>query len=483
MKTYHIHITGQVQGVGFRPYIFRIAQKFGLHGEVCNASSGISITFNAIDSKAKKFYQALLSAAPALAHITGSTLCESANQNFGEFKIVTSEYEGQRKVLLTPDFGICQDCRMELTHEGTSNRRTGYPFITCTNCGPRYSIIHHLPYDRENTSMKRFNMCRICENEYHNPADRRFYSQTNSCPECGISLHLNLADHELPSTDYKSIIQKTIQLLAQGKIIAVKGIGGYLLICDASNKECIDQLRERKARPTKPFALMYPNIEMVKDDAVISPEEETILTHPASPIVLLQVKENVASGICISSIAPGLSQVGVMLPYAPVYELLLSAYLRPIVATSANASGSPIIYDDGEAAFEQLNTIADCIIGNNRQIVVPQDDSVIKYSTFGSHKIVIRRSRGLAPTYINPDLKVPSETILATGALLKSTFTLTHQQNIYISQYLGDLDDYDAQKNYQHCLNHFYCLLDTRPAIILSDNHPDYYSSRYAADL
>ena len=473
---------GQVQGVGFRPYVYRMAQKFGINGEVYNAIDGVHIIFNVAETKAEAFYQSLMSEVPAIAKITASFMEKTAYQSFHEFRIVSSEYEGQYQVLLTPDFAMCADCRKELKSEAGSNRRAGYPFITCTNCGPRYSIIHCLPYDRQNTSMDSFEMCHSCKHEYNEPTDRRYFSQTNSCADCGISLLLNFNEKEAHEKHYNSIIQKAVQSLEQGKIIAVKGIGGYLLICDAANKESISRLRRYKQRPSKPFALMYPDVEMLRGDVLLNAVEEETLTAPSAPVLLLQLKENLLSEICLSEIAPGLNQVGVMLPYAPVYELLLSAYNKPVIATSANISGSPIVHED-EEAIGQLSKMADFIISNNRKIVVPQDDSIIKFSSFESRKIVIRRSRGLAPTYINPDLSLPSENILATGALLKSTFTLTHQQNIYISQYLGDLDNYDVQKNYQHCVDHFFRLFNTRPQVILTDKHPDYFSTSYGLNL
>ena len=481
MKTYHIHIMGQVQGVGFRPYVYRLAHLVAINGEVYNGIDGIHIFFNATEIEAKKFYELLISDVPAIAHITSSVIREVTYRSFHEFKIVGSEYKGTNQVLLSPDFALCIDCRKELKNEAGSNRRGGYPFITCTHCGPRYSIIHRLPYDRENTSMRSFEMCQSCIREYDMPSDRRYYSQTNSCSECGVKLMLYSNKKELLQTEYNKIISIAIDLLEQGKIIAVKGVGGYLLMCDA-NKESISRLRRFKQRPSKPFALMYPDKEMLGGDVLLGPVEAEYLTGPSAPVVLLQLRKSPSSNTCFAEVAPGLIQVGVMLPYAPVYELILSALNKPVIATSANISGSPIVYKD-EEAFEQLSKMADFIISNNLEVAVPQDDSVIKFSSFESQKIVIRRSRGLAPTYINPDLSVPSENILATGAQLKSTFTLTHQQNIYISQYLGDLDNYNVQQNYQHCLDHFYRLLNIQPEVILTDKHPDYFSTSAGMDL
>ena len=482
MKTYHIHIMGQVQGVGFRPYVYRLAHIVAVTGEVYNGIDGVHIFFNATEIVAKAFYESLINDAPAISHITSSSIKETSDRSFQEFRIVRSEYEGAYQVLLSPDFALCEGCRKELKNEDGSNRRGGYPFITCTNCGPRYSIIHRLPYDRENTSMRSFEMCQACDHEYDKPSDRRYYSQTNSCTACGVKLMLYSNKKELLLTEYDKIISSAANLLAQGKIIAVKGIGGYLLICDAANKGSISRLRHFKQRPSKPFALMYPDEELLRGDVLLSPVEAEYLTDPSSPVVLLQLRESPSSNIRFAEIAPGLSQIGVMLPYTPVYELLLNAFKKPVIATSANISGSPIVFEDGQA-LEQLSKMVDFIISNNLEVAVPQDDSVMKFSPYESQKIVMRRSRGLAPTYINPDVSVPLENILATGAQLKSTFTLTHQQNIYISQYLGDLDNYNVQQNYQHCLHHFYRLLNIQPEIILTDKHPDYFSTINGIDL
>lgn len=482
MKTFHIHVIGQVQGVGFRPFVYRLAQMRKINGLVFNGIDGVHIFFNSIETQAAEFYQAVIGSAPLISHITSSHILETTSQIFNDFRIISSDYSGQHSVLLTPDFAMCADCQEELISESATNRRTGYPFITCTVCGPRYSITRRVPFDRENTSLSNFMMCPSCKKEYDNSGDRRYCSQTNSCPDCGISLLLDASENEWNGKDYGIIVEKTIRLLEQGKIIAVKGIGGYLLICDANSKESINRLRLNKQRPSKPFALMYPNLRMLKGDVMLSPLEEENLISPSAPIVLLKLKRKPLSKICFSEIAPGLSQVGAMLPYAPIYALLLNTYNKPVIATSANISNSPIIYSDS-VDMGQLGILADHIITNNREIIVPQDDSVVKISFYTSQQIVLRRSRGMAPTYINPELSLPSENILATGALLKNTFTLTHHQNIYISQYLGDLDNYDAQNIYQQCIKHFYRLLDTRPEVILTDKHPDYFSTCYGLNF
>ena len=488
MKTFHIHIQGQVQGVGFRPYVFRMASSFLLRGVVCNAADGVHIEFNAIETTAHDFFEKLLENAPILSKITHSTIKEIVDKYFENFKIV-QHTEGKFKgiamkkanLLLTPDFALCDDCRIEL--KDPENHRFNYPFITCTNCGPRYSIIQKLPYDRENTTMDSFKMCPTCSNEYHNVYDRRYYSQTNSCKTYGIKLEQLGASLKLAPS-----LTTIIKAINEGKIIAIKGIGGYLLMCDATNAETIKTLRTRKRRPTKPFALIYPYVDMLYKDVWLKGYEKEMLQSPQAPIVLLTVKEELQSGIHVDLIAPKLSQLGVMLPYTPLFEQITEGVGKPLIATSGNISGSPIIFQDDKAE-KYLSEIADLVVSNNREIVVPQDDSVVKFTEYYGKQIVIRRSRGFAPTYIAAHrfdnfLKVvKSESVLALGALMKSTFSWAHQGNIYVSQYLGDLENFDTQQNFEHTLNHFLTLFDDKPHRILTDKHPDYFSTQLGERL
>lgn len=494
IQTWHIHIKGQVQGVGFRPFVYRQAQKFGIKGWVNNAIDGVHCQFNAEEEVALTFYKSLVDKAPVLSSITSHELRKLPPKTYDTFQIVHSKAEGKANLLLTPDFAICNDCRDELFAE--RNRRRGYPFITCTNCGPRYSIIDKLPYDRETTTMEKYGMCERCRKEYEDPLDRRYYSQTNSCETCGISMTLYDADQNILCSETNEIIDQITDLWNDGKIVAIKGIGGYLLTCDATNKDAIKMLRKRKQRPTKPFALMYPDVEALERDVHISEKEKTALTGSVSPIAISAVKENpvfdirhlvsgirhLPSAICLPEIAPGLSRLGVMMPYTPLYALLLQSFGRPIIATSGNITNSPIIYND-KKALDELTQIADFVLTNDREIVVPQDDSVVSFTPGYQQKIIYRRSRGMAPTYINPKLKLRDETILATGADLKSTFTYLHRQNVFISQYLGDLDHFDTAQNYRHTVDHFIELFDERPDIILADKHPDYFSTRFAEQL
>jgi hydrogenase maturation protein HypF len=480
MATWHIHIEGQVQGVGFRPFVYKQAREFGVRGWVNNTIDGVHCSFNAGEKTARRFHQSLIKNAPELSDITSHHLQRNKAHSFDDFRIIHSNDKGKRNLLLTPDFAMCEDCRRELSDE--SNRRYNYPFITCTNCGPRYSIIESLPYDRETTTMQKFEMCAVCNDEYWNPLERRYYSQTNSCADCGLSQRLYDNEQNISASETTEIIQEIAEQWNAGKIVAVKGIGGYLLTCDAANKSALHSIRKRKKRPAKPFALMYPDAESIERDMVLRSAERKMLLNAVSPIVLLETKNRLHSLICLQQIAPGLTRLGVMIPYTPLYALLMDAFERPIVATSGNITHSPITFRDQEA-IDELTHIADYVLVNNRRIVVPQDDSVVSFTPTKQQQIINRRSRGLAPSYINKDLDLPTTTILAAGAMLKSTFTYLHRQNMFISQYLGDLRHFDAGQNYRHTVEHFFDLFGDKPDLVLADKHPDYFSTRFAVQL
>lgn len=478
--TWHIQIKGQVQGVGFRPYVFRMAQQHNLTGWVTNTPDGVHVEINATEKKSSIFLEKLIKKAPPLAQITSHSIHQKRFETSEKFQILQSHTAAEPNILLTPDFASCRECIEEVQAE--QNRRKGYPFITCTNCGPRFSIIRSLPYDRQSTAMDTFQMCSACVEEYHDPLNRRYFSQTNSCPECSIQLCLFDSQRQEITHDPDIAIQLVVQAWQAGKIVAIKGIGGYLLTCDANNKATLQELRRKKHRPTKPFALMYPDLNQLEKLLVLSEIERKALESPVAPIVLLAVKKEENRGIVKEEIAPGLDQLGVMLPYAPLYHLLLQQFNKPIVATSGNIHNSPIQFED-DKALPALSQIADLILAHSRDIVVPQDDSVLTYTPLHQQRIILRRSRGMAPTYINPTLELPNQTVLATGAMLKSTFTLLHQGNIFISQYLGDLEQFDAQQNYQHTIQHFLTILSTQPAVILTDKHPQHVSRLYAEKL
>lgn len=480
MPTWHIHIEGQVQGVGFRPFVYKTAQDFGLKGWVNNSLDGVHVEFNADEAKANAFYETLIEQAPVLSQITRHKLQSIESCNFDRFQIVHSDSSGTANLLLSPDFGICPECKSELLE--VTNRRNNYPFITCTNCGPRYSITRKVPYDRAFTTMDSFAMCSDCHEEYDSPLDRRYYSQTNSCPNCAIELSLYNANKEIVSKELSQISQAIHTAWNDGLTVAIKGIGGYLLTCNATNSDAVQRLRDRKYRPSKPFALMFPDIESIEHTLNIGPEEKRLLNYPVSSIVIATIRKDQSSELALEQIAPGLNYLGVMLPYTPLYELLLKDYGKPIVATSGNISNTPIVFED-EKALGELFEIADLVLSNNRDIVIPQDDSVVKFTPLSRQKIILRRSRGLAPTYINAGLSWPKQSVLATGAMLKSTFSLLHHQNSYLSQYLGDLSQFDTQENYRKTLDHFFQLLHFNPQLILSDLHPSYPSTHIGEQL
>ncbi len=482
MNTYHIHITGIVQGVGFRPCVYKLATNFNLKGWINNGLDGVHIEFNSTEELAKQFYQTLLEQAPSNAQIHTHSLIKTKTENFNKLEIINSDESGEPNTPLTPDFALCATCRKELTT--SKNRRFNYAFTTCTYCGPRYSITQNLPYDRHTTTMDNFTMCPDCQKEYDNPLDRRYYSQTNSCDTCGINL--SFVDFNSPSRggrlrSNEELIGEVVYQLNQGKIIAIKGNGGYLLMCDAQSKQAIKNLRNRKHRPTKPFAVMYPSFKLLNNEFNINNDEKNALTNEVSSIVLLQKKEEIKQSLATNIIAPGLNRIGCMIPYAPLFQLILNKFQKPAIATSANISGSPIIYNDNSAK-EELAQIADSILMHNRTILIPQDDSVISFSATHNQKIIHRRSRGLAPSYENPHFKTTDKTILATGAQMKSSFSWLTKNRVYTSQFLGDMDNYLTQNEYIHTIEHMQSILGCKPNVILSDKHPAYFTTEWAQE-
>lgn len=467
MEVYKIEVKGQVQGVGFRPLVYRLATELGFVGYVNNTNEGVGIEISVENENLlNTFCERLKNEVPKLAKIT-SFLCTKSDSKFQiseGFRIIKSQSGHKNNVLLSPDFGICTECSNEIID--AKNRRFQYSFTTCTYCGPRFSIIKKLPYDREFTSMEVFEMCTECRQEYEDVNDRRYFSQTNSCRKCGIKLRFFDNKKQLVSDEQTAIISLTVKFLKEGKILAIKGIGGYLLICDASNNLTINELRKRKHRPSKPFAVMFPSLESLDALVTLRDSEKEMLKNEVASIVLLEADLPNFSTAGI---------VGVMLPYTPLFELICHEFSNALIATSGNLSHSPILYQD-QNAIDELSKIADFILINNREIVVPQDDSVVRFSSNSNQKIILRRSRGLAPTFILPTF-IPQNNVLAMGAMLKSTFTLTHENNIYISQYLGDLSDFDTQENFRHTLRHFTEVLDFEANTILIDKHLAYPSS------
>lgn len=479
MRTYHIHIEGLVQGVGFRPYIFKLANSIGLTGTVSNGPDGVHIICTGAQVAVTKLLDTIIKNPPPNALIRHHDVSERSLQTFPTFSIIPSEKGVKPDLMLTPDLAICQSCRNELYQD--DNIRYHYPFITCLQCGPRFSIVKGLPYDRALTTMEPLPMCAHCETEYSDVNDRRHFSQTNSCSSCTIPMKLLNQRGELVSTEPVSVLGLVNVALNEGQIVAVKGIGGYLLLCDATKRLSILKLRDRKHRPAKPLAVLYPSLNLAEQDLIISEKEAEALTSKIAPIVLCKTRKETTTKLCKEALAPGLHSIGAMIPYTGLLELIANAFSKPLVATSGNLSGSPIIYTDDDAIC-YLTDYADYILSYEREIVMPQDDSVIRFITDQEQRIVIRRSRGMAPNYF-PSPFSKKLSVLAMGAELKSSFAIADNGNLYVSQFLGDQSNYESQVSYQHSLDHMLELLQVKPAQILIDSHPGYHCSANGKSL
>ncbi|WP_369049088.1 carbamoyltransferase HypF [Tenacibaculum sp. UWU-22] len=473
-QTFKIQIKGLVQGVGFRPFIFNLATQHSLNGVVTNNEQGVLIYINSSEKKALLFLNDILKNKPEVAVITEHDIQEVDFNTFSNFSIIASKTKAQINTPLTPDFAICKICKTELSD--SKNRRFNYGFTTCTHCGPRYAITKQYPFERMHTSLSKFTMCKACNTEYTNPKNKRFHSQTNSCPTCGVQLQLVDNSGKIITENQESAVLKITTLLSQGHIVAIKNTNGYLLCCNATNKDTINELRKRKKRPRKPFAVLYSSIKAIKRDFFINSFEEETLLSKVAPIVIVKNKKKVS--IAVDIIAPNLDQTGVMLPASALLELIVKKTHFPIVATSGNIHGSSIIATKKEAE-EQLKTIADYFLHHNLAIQFPQDDSVIKYAD--SKPIILRRSRGLAP---NISAKTRhKEPILAMGAHLKSTITFTPNAQTYTSQYFGNLDNYTVLERYKNTIEQYVDLFKSSPKKILVDTHPQYQSSILGHEL
>ncbi|MBK8346995.1 MAG: carbamoyltransferase HypF [Saprospiraceae bacterium] len=473
METFHIHIKGMVQGVGFRPFVHQLAHQMNLSGYVSNTKNGVHIEINGDEKTAQTFYEKIILHPPKNALISGHSISKTDAKLYDVFRIIPDTSDDITDLFLTPDIAICENCKKELSDESGSRFR--YPFTTCLHCGPRYSITNKLPYDRINTTMSYLHMCPACEKEYQNIKDRRYYSQTNSCPDCAVQMHLHHAKHTEMNINQGDIVNLITLAIKKGKIVAVKGTGGFLLMCDATNRDTIINLRTRKHRPAKPLAIMYPDIHMAKKDIFINNLEKSTLLSKSAPILLCRKKDLCETGLCHDTIAPGLDKIGVMMPSSPLSYLIAEECGLPLVTTSGNISGSPILYTD-EDALTHLFDIADLILTYDREIIMPQDDSVMQITDTGQ-KIILRRSRGLAPGYFPDPFSDSSESLLAFGGELKGAFAIYQNGNINISQYLGDQQSYESQKAYARSLSQLTALLAIKPDVILIDSHPGYQSS------
>jgi hydrogenase maturation protein HypF len=457
---------GVVQGVGFRPFIYRLAHRHGFKGWVRNAGDGVNIHVEAEDkARLELFLRDMAREKPSLAVIERLTFKRTAVRGYKDFTVRTSG-RGERFVFISPDISTCPACRRDIANP--RDRRFRYPFTNCTDCGPRYTIVTSLPYDRPNTTMSGFPMCPECAAEYDNPFDRRYHAQPVACPACGPCLDLREAKGGkcLPGG-----IGRAVELIRGGKILAVKGLGGYHLVCDPLNAAAVGRLRKIKERTTKPLALMARDIETVERYARLSAAERDWLTSERRPIVLLKKKKD------ISGIAPHLGEIGFMLPYTPLHYLLLED-LKLIVATSSNRKDAPIMKDENEGA----GRIADAVLSHNRPIAMRADDSVVK--VVDAAPLFLRRARGYVPypQKVRTDLQSKRD-ILALGAELKDTVSIYKNGYIVTSQFLGDLDEYQNHLYFEETIAHLTALFDVKPCCVVSDLHPDFHTTRFARKL
>jgi hydrogenase maturation protein HypF len=471
-----IRVRGVVQGVGFRPFVYRLAQANALAGWVLNGDEGVEIFLEGAEPGIDAFVHDLRTLAPAAAEITEIEIHEADPQGLNEFFLRNSEHRSQPTARISPDLPVCDACLKELLDP--ANPRYQYPYINCTNCGPRYTVILGLPYDRANTTMQKWPLDEFCDAEYHDPANRRFHAQPVACPACGPGYYLrrnNSAQSDASISEGGSSIRHAAQLLSQGSILALKGLGGYHLACDASKALAVAALRERKFRKEKPFAVMAKNLDVARDMVELSLEAEELMVSPARPIVLAPAK------VQFAGVAPGNDELGVMLPYTPVHHLLFEADApEALVMTSANRSNEPIAYED-EDALDRLSGIADAFLIGQRPIARRVDDSVARAGAFGP--AVLRRARGYAPGAV---ATIPSERpILAVGADLKNTVTLVVNGQAFVSQHIGDLAHYQSLRAFQETIQDLTSMYDVRPQdlLVAHDSHPQYFSTAHALAL
>lgn len=503
-----ITITGRVQGVGFRPFIYRLAKQFHLYGWVKNRSGEVIVLAQGTEQNLERFQLALLSQHPPLAIPEIESVESIKSDRLSEFHIQKSATSEHAQRHIPTDFFTCNDCLAELNN--SQQRRYRYPFINCTQCGPRYTIIRDLPYDRPYTSMAGFPLCDDCNQEYSNPLDRRFHAQPLACAECGPELRLVTNDrvtnristrfskkvsNRIPGkatsptsiTANEAALLAAVKALKQGQILAVKGVGGYHLICDATNEQAVQRLRSRKHRPDKPLAVMFSvseqhELDQLKQYCTPDETESIILLSPQRPIVLIQTKKVPASTAQLAqSINPGLHEVGAMLAYSPLHYLILNDFGLPVVCTSGNLSGEPVLTDNQQAE-RRLNKIADVFLQHNRPILRPADDSVIR--VIENKKRLFRIGRGIAPLelqhkQINLPYKI-KKPVLAVGGQMKNTIALAWDNRVVISPHIGELDSKRSIEVFAQVIDDLCDLYRVKPEQIICDTHPDYYSSRYA---
>jgi hydrogenase maturation protein HypF len=478
IKRAMIKVRGIVQGVGFRPFVYNLAQRYKLKGWVLNSSEGVTIEVEGKEVSLRKLIIGIKASPPPLAAIEQIEVQDDlAPKGYINFEIRESLAQPGKFVPVSPDISICEDCLHELFDP--RDRRYLYPFINCTNCGPRFTITGDIPYDRDNTTMASFQMCAQCQSEYDNPEDRRFHAQPNACPNCGPTLELRDHHGKISGVDP---ISKTIELLKAGKIVAIRGLGGFHLACDAQNDQAILELRKRKFRTYKPFAIMSYDPEAIESYCCVSPKEREFFLSPRRPILLLRKRPNLPISFWV---APNNNYLGVMLPYTPLHYLLFkyqntelnTPNFLALVMTSGNISEEPISMANQEA-LGKLKGLADFFLLHDREIHIRCDDSVA--TIVKDSEVLVRRSRGFAPHPIYLDISSPG--ILACGAELKNTFCLAKDNSYFLSQHIGDLQNLEAYNFFQGTISHYQKFFRINPVIVAYDLHPDYLSTRYALD-
>ncbi|MCX6641656.1 MAG: carbamoyltransferase HypF [bacterium] len=472
MQRLRIIIRGAVQGVGFRPFVFRLAGELQLNGWVKNAADGVYIEVEGSRSKLELFLLRLDTDKPNIAFIQSLEFTYLGPSGAIDFHILPSDISSSKSALVLPDIATCPQCLAEIFNP--SDRRSLYPFTNCTLCGPRYSIISDLPYDRQSTSMREFKMCAQCQAEYKNPRDRRFHAQPNACPQCGPHLEFwDPAGRVLAS--HRQALLEAVDKIRSGSIVAVKGLGGFHLIATAGLESTIQRLRQVKAREEKPFALMFPSLDLIKECCRVSTLEERLLQSSECPIVLLHRKEEIENPAVSPTVAPDNPYLGVMLPYTPLHHLLMRELGFPVIATSGNLADEPICIDEFEA-LERLNGIADYFLVHNRPIVRQIDDSIVRVVM--DREIVLRRARGYAPLPVR--VKDPLPSVIAVGGHLKNTIAISIDQNIFLSQHIGDLETAESSTAFEKTISSLSGLYELKPEAIACDFHPDYLSTIYA---
>lgn len=469
-----VEVTGIVQGVGFRPTVYRLAREHQLNGFVRNDSRGVTIDIEGDAAEVSKFIDELEGRLPPRASIQTMEVKSLEPAGYREFKIDISKEEKEKTSLVSPDIATCSDCLRELFDE--KDRRFRYPFINCTNCGPRFTIVADIPYDRDKTTMKEFIMCRDCAREYEDPENRRFHAQPNACHVCGPQVFLQDGTGGPTSLKGEESIREAAERLKRGEIIAVKGLGGFHLACDAYNSGAVERLRGRKYREDKPFALMAESLPAIRENCHVTEFEKRLLESPARPIVLLRRRKD---SKVAAKVAPGQKYLGFMLPYTPLHHLLLEESGLVLVMTSGNLSDEPISYDNPEAR-QRLKTIADAFLFHNREIETRCDDSVTR--ELNGREFIIRRGRGYSPNPIALPFEVKKH-ILSCGAELKNTFCVARDQYAFVSHHIGDLKNVETFESLTSGIEHYANLFSVDPQVVAHDLHPDYLSTKYARGL